>query len=144
MSIRTALVVGAVGLFAALPACSPAAQWRTLFDGKSLDAWRGYKSASVPDGWRIADGAMTKDGHAGDLITKDQFGDFELEPSGASAAGNSGIFYRGTRTRLHGRPNDDRIYTTARTSFGRPEAADNKTRLTRRPRHGLYPSPEGH
>src|SRR5512140_2909245 len=53
--------------------------WRMLFDGKSLDAWRGYKTATVPDGWRIADGTLTKDGHAGDLISKDQFGDFELE-----------------------------------------------------------------
>src|ERR1700712_3391801 len=48
-------------------------RWRALFDGASLDAWRGYKSPSVPAGWRIADGALTKDGHAGDLITKDQF-----------------------------------------------------------------------
>src|SRR5438874_1748707 len=96
MSIRTALVIGAVSVCAALPAAKPAAKWRTLFDGKSLDAFRGYKSATVPDGWRIVDGTLTKDGHAGDLITKDQFGDFELELEWRiGRAGNSGIFYRG-------------------------------------------------
>ena len=26
--------------------------WRSLFDGKSLDAWRGYKNAAVPAGWK--------------------------------------------------------------------------------------------
>src|SRR4051812_12392331 len=53
--------------------------WRPLFDGKSLDAWRGYKTATVPEGWRVEHGILTKDGHAGDLITKEQFGDFELQ-----------------------------------------------------------------
>ena len=149
MSIRTVLVVGAVGLFAALPAAGCAAQWRTLFDGKSLDAWRGYKSTSIPEGWRIVDGAMTKDGHAGDLITKDQFGDFELELEWRiGRAGNSGIFYRGIEDPDYkGAANNDRIYTTG------PEyqllddikAQDNKTRLTcAAAAYGLYPSPAGH
>ena len=57
MSIRAALVVGAIGLASALSCSQTAPAWRTLFDGKSLDAFRGYKTATVPDGWRIADGA---------------------------------------------------------------------------------------
>ena len=114
MSIRTALVIGAVVVFAALPSACSSPQWRTLFDGKSLDAWRGYKSPSVPAGWSIADGTLAKDGHAGDLITKDQFGDFELELEWRiGRAGNSGIFYRGIEDPdFTGKPNDDRIYTT--------------------------------
>src|SRR5712691_13129147 len=28
--------------------------WRTLFDGRSLDAWRGYRTATIPPGWHIA------------------------------------------------------------------------------------------
>ena len=125
------------------------APWRVLFDGKSLDAWRGYKTATVPDGWRIADGILTKDGHAGDLITRDEFADFELELEWRIGhAGNSGIFYRGIEDPdFTGKPNDDRIYTTG------PEyqllddiaAADNKTRLTcAAAAYGLYPSPAGH
>ncbi|HXI31036.1 MAG TPA: DUF1080 domain-containing protein, partial [Vicinamibacterales bacterium] len=72
------------------------AKWRALFDGTSLDAWRGYKTATVPDGWKIEGGALTKDGHVGDLMTRDEFGDFELELEWKiGRAGNSGIFYRG-------------------------------------------------
>ena len=58
----------------------------------------------MPEGWRIADGTLAKDGHVGDLMTKDQFGDFELELEWRiGRAGNSGIFYRGIEDRgLHG------------------------------------------
>ena len=35
-------------------------QWITLFDGKSLDAFREYNKDSVTTGWRIEDdGALT-------------------------------------------------------------------------------------
>jgi len=68
-----------------------------LFDGTSLDAWRGYKTDKVPSGWRIADGSLSKDGSVGDIVSKDEFGDFELELEwNIGEAGNSGIFYRGT------------------------------------------------
>ena len=55
-----------------------AAGWRPLFDGTSTSAWRGYKSQTFPAGWRIADGVLTKTGEVGDLITRDQFGNFQL------------------------------------------------------------------
>jgi hypothetical protein len=71
--------------------------WRALFDGGSLEAWRGYKSDSTPAGWRVAGGALVKDGSVGDLMTKDEFGDFELELDWKiGEAGSSGVFYRGT------------------------------------------------
>src|SRR5665213_145774 len=54
-------------------------RWRLLFDGSSLDAWRGYEQATVPDGWRVADGTITKDHSVGDIMTREQFGNFELE-----------------------------------------------------------------
>jgi len=124
-------------------------QWRMLSDGDSLDAWRGYKSDKVPAGWTIAKGVLSKDGHVGDLITKDEFGDFELQLDWKiGEAGNSGIFYRGIEDAdYQGKPNDDRIYTTA------PEyqllddikGEDNKTPLTRAAaNYGLYPAAAGH
>ena len=72
-------------------------EWRTLFDGRSLDAWRGFRNSRVPAGWQVVDGALTRVGEGGDLITRDEFGDFELTldwkvPEG----GNSGIMYRVT------------------------------------------------
>ena len=114
---------------------------RTLFDGTSLDAWRGYKSDKVPAGWRIAGGALAKDGHVEDIVSKDEFGDFELEIEWKiDKGGNSGIFYRGTEEYDH-------IYWSA------PEyqllddeaAADNATRLTcAGAAYAIYPSPPGH
>jgi hypothetical protein len=77
---------------------SPAGgEWRTLFDGRSLEAWRGFKKDSVPAGWQVVDGELTRVGEAGDLITRDQFGDFELALEWKVAeGGNSGIMYRVT------------------------------------------------
>src|SRR5262249_13925587 len=81
---------------------SAMAGWRVLFDGKSLDAWRGYKDEAVPAGWKIANGELVKDAPVADLMTKDEFGDFELELEWKiGEAGNSGIFYRGTQQYDH-------------------------------------------
>ena len=104
-----AAIVGAVGESAVLRSAMPQAairnppsairngSWQTLFDGKSLDAWRGYKSQTMPAGWRIEGGALVKDDRVPDIITKDQFGDFELELEWKIGdASNSGVFYRGT------------------------------------------------
>ena len=77
---------------------SGTAGWRSLIDGPSLGAaWRGYHSDSLPAGWTLANGVVTKEGQRNDIITRDQFGDFELEfdwklPPG----GNAGVFYRAT------------------------------------------------
>src|ERR1700730_17136764 len=69
-----------------------ATAWRTLFDGTSLEAWRGYKNAPVPAGWKVADGALVKDAPVADIVSKDEFGDFELELEWKiGEAGNSGI-----------------------------------------------------
>ena len=106
-------------------------RWKVLFDGTSLDAWRGYKSDAVPDGWRIEKGTLTKDRPVKDLVSKDEFGDFELEIEWKiGEAGNSGIFYRGSEEFEH-------IYWSA------PEyqllddikASDNKTRIVAKGAH---------
>jgi hypothetical protein len=114
---------------------------RMLFDGSSLSAWRGYKSDTVPAGWTIVDGTLAKTGSVGDIVSRDEFGDFDLELEWKIGdAGNSGIFYRGTEEYDH-------IYWSA------PEyqllddikASDNKTRLTcAGAAYAVYPSPEGH
>jgi hypothetical protein len=76
--------------------------WKTLFDGKSLSAWRGYKSETVPEGWTVVDGTLTKTTPVKDIVSKDEFGDFELEIEWKiGEAGNSGIFYRGTEEYDH-------------------------------------------
>ena len=77
-----------------------AAGWRLLFDGASLDGWRGYRQQDVPAGWSAEDGvvafAPAARGEAS-LITTEQFGDFELSLEWKiGPGGNSGIFYRAT------------------------------------------------
>ena len=141
MGIRTALVIGALGVAAAVPAAQPAPAWRILFDGKSLDAWRGYNGAAIPAGWQMSGGTLTKSAPVADIVSKDEFGDFELELDWKiGEAGNSGIFYRGTEEYEH-------IYWSA------PEyqllddikASDNKTRLTcAGAAYAILPSPAGH
>jgi hypothetical protein len=72
------------------------AGWHLLFDGKSLDQWRSYKEDSVNSGWAVENGCLTRVGWGGDLITREQFADFELKLEWRiSEAGNSGIFIRG-------------------------------------------------
>ena len=68
----------------------------TIFDGKSLDGWRGYGKDKVPSRWIIEDGCLKfcGTGEGGDLIFAHKFKNFELELEWKiSKGGNSGIFY---------------------------------------------------
>ena len=69
--------------------------WRLLFDGRSMDGWRGYMSEALPGGWKAVDGLLTRTARAGDIITDEKFRDFELTfEFNVAPGGNSGIFYR--------------------------------------------------
>jgi hypothetical protein len=89
------LALALAGALTAAPAAQ-AGPWKSLFDG-NLNAWRTFKSDAPPEKWEIKDGVLTKDGNASDLVSKEEFGDFELELEWKIGdAGNSGLFYRGT------------------------------------------------
>jgi hypothetical protein len=80
-----------------LTAAETKAGWRLLFDGKTTAGWRGFRQKTMPAGWQAVDGALTRVGQAGDIVTVDEFGDFELILEWKLPAnGNSGIFYRVT------------------------------------------------
>jgi hypothetical protein len=69
----------------------------TLFDGKSLDKWIGWKQSGVPKGWSIENGLLTYTPGAGggDLRTREMYGDFDLRLEWrVQAGGNSGVMYR--------------------------------------------------
>jgi 3-keto-disaccharide hydrolase len=69
--------------------------WRLLFDGTTTAGWRGYRQETLPSGWQAIDGSLTRVGEAGDIVTADEFGDFELTVEWKLAAnGNSGVFFR--------------------------------------------------
>lgn len=85
-----------------------AAGFRLLFDGESLDGWRGFRRSDPPAGWTASDGTLRfrpgRDG--GDLITVEQFSDFELRLEWkVSPGGNSGILFRATEE-------EDRVWKT--------------------------------
>jgi hypothetical protein len=105
MNLRTpilalTLAVAASSAFAAAPntltAAEKAAEWKLLFDGRSLEGWRGYKTEAVGEGWKVQDGALVLTAaKAGDLVTVAEFGDFELAFEWKiSSGGNSGVIYR--------------------------------------------------
>jgi hypothetical protein len=78
-----------------LSSAERAAGWSLLFDGRTLAGWRGYNRGDVPDGWAVEDGALTRVGPGGDIISLQQFRDFELSIDWKVEPGaNSGIFYR--------------------------------------------------
>ena len=89
--------VSTMGAANSLTPAERSAGWRLLFDGTNMDSWRGYKVAEIPSGWHVANGALTKDRPVEDIVSKDEFGDFELQIDWKiSEEGNSGIFYRGS------------------------------------------------
>ena len=69
--------------------------WELLFDGSTIDAWRGFKQDTMPGGWTVEDGVMVRTGEAGDIVSTEQFADFELKIDWQiESGGNSGIFFR--------------------------------------------------
>ncbi len=76
----------------------PAQPLSEIFDGKSLDNWSLENGKPVPSGWEVNDGTIhRKPGkkRIGNIITREQYGDFELSFEWKIAkGGNSGIKYR--------------------------------------------------
>jgi hypothetical protein len=96
------LAVACVCVSAAAQEHSGTDGWRPLFDGKSLQGWRGWLSPGVPAGWHIVAGTLAKEGEIDDLVTREEFGNFELEFEWKiGKGGNSGVFYRATREYSH-------------------------------------------
>lgn len=121
-----------------LTAC--AARSQELFNGRDLTGWRGYRSQTMPEGWTVADGVLMKSRGTGDIVTTDQFGDFDLSFDWKlSSGGNAGVFYRGTEEYDH-------IYWSAPEYQLLDDAhhADGRSRLTSAgAAYALYPSPAG-
>lgn len=150
LMLGTAMVAGAAG-FKAMALASGAASgdaaaatgagpWRVLFDGVHADAWRGWVSGVLPKGWHVVDGTLAKDGPVEELLTRETFGNFELELEWKiGKEGNSGVFYRATREYDH-------IYWSAPEYqlLDDANAPDGKSQLTATGSdYGLYPAPAG-
>jgi hypothetical protein len=96
-AVRSLLAVGLLALSACASNHAQAPRSRKL----TLADFQGYDSVATR-GWIAKGDTMTKNGNAADLITKDQFANFELDFDWRiSARGNSGLFYRGTKEYDH-------------------------------------------
>ena len=117
-----------------------AAGWRLLFDGRTLDGWRGYHSLELPAGWTVADGCLHFANGEGDLITVGEFSNFELALEWKVAeGGNSGVFYLVT-------PGSEVIYRSAPEMQVLDDArhADGANPLTSAgANYALHPAPRG-
>ncbi len=86
-----------------LTAAEQAAGWELLFDGKSLDGWRGYRRDTLPEsGWEITDGTLRTISKVkgGELVTRRKFTDFEFTWDWRVApGGNNGVKYFVTEER---------------------------------------------
>jgi hypothetical protein len=118
----------------------PSNEWRSLLLDEHASAWRGWKSPGLPAGWHVVDGTLSKDGAVDDLVTREEFGNFEIELEWKiGRGGNSGVFYRGTREYDH-------IYWSAPEYqlLDDANAADGRSRLTAAAAaFALYASPAG-
>jgi hypothetical protein len=82
-----------VTVFGSLLGIAFAQGGQVLFDGTSLNGWDRVGDAN----WTIADGAVqATEGKGGHLVSKEQFGDFELTAEFwvETAKTNSGVFIR--------------------------------------------------
>jgi hypothetical protein len=111
-----------------------------LFDGKTTAGWRGFHMDTVPTGWQVIDGALTRVASGADLITRQQYYNFELRLEwNISTGGNSGIMYRVTEDGEH-------TYETGPEMQVLDDSLhpDGKNRLTSAGScYGMYPSPAG-
>ena len=96
-----------------------------LFDGKSLEGWRGYGKDTIPARWTIEDGCLKFNGtgmgegqvaDGGDIIFAHKFQNFELKFEWKVAKGsNSGVFYlaQEVQTEKDGKTQIEPIYISA-------------------------------
>ncbi len=75
--------------------------FKLLFDGKSVDAWKSARTGEFPsNGWEVKDGVLSvlsreqSRERGGDIITKEEFGPFELKfDFNITEGANSGVKY---------------------------------------------------
>ena len=81
--------------------------WVALLDS-GLRHWRGYKRQDVPAAWKVVGDTLAftpvaDQRQRGDIVTREQYGDFELAYEWkVSPGGNSGVFYRADEAHEHG------------------------------------------
>lgn len=149
ITIASLIWAAAVGTITACPQAggasmqadpAPQAGWRSLFDGRTTAGWRGYRMDAMPGGWEVVDGALTRTGGGGDIVTTETFANFELELEWkVGPGGNSGIMFRVVE-------DSDATFMSGPEMQVLDDAAhrDGASRLTAAgANYGLHPAPAG-
>lgn len=118
-----------------LKAGAPADEWEILFDGTSMNAWKGYRSDSVPSHWKIEDGAMVfyppengPEGESYNLVSRKEYTNFVLSLEWKiSEAGNSGIFWGIAENPKYGQPYETGPEIQVLDNQRHPDAANGDT-----------------
>ena len=70
------------------------AAWQSLFDGKTMSGWTALDGKEPGKGWQIEEGIIHLKGQGGNLISTEEFSEFELEWEWKIADGaNNGLKY---------------------------------------------------
>lgn len=100
----TILIAGYVIIVFGSQSSNSENEWISLFDGETMDGWRGYNSQLMPPGWTAKDGMLMFDteleleqnykGGKDIIYGKEEFDNFEFYVEWKiPVGGNSGIFY---------------------------------------------------
>ena len=94
LAASTALVMARADAPNTLTAAEKAGGWVLLFDGTTTAGWHGYNQATMPEGWAVKDGALTRVGKTTDISSDKEYGSFDFRFDWKIAAGgNSGVMY---------------------------------------------------
>ncbi|QDT72757.1 3-keto-disaccharide hydrolase [Lacipirellula limnantheis] len=70
-----------------------------LFKSDGTEIWKAYGKEGWPEGWKLEEGVLHRHAAGGDLMTKQEYGDFDLRFAWkVSPGGNSGVMYRATES----------------------------------------------
>lgn len=116
---RLCSVAVLVGLIATLPGGVAADQpdgrpgWIQLFNGKDLTGWKPRKPDG-PNGWKVVDGVLVNTPPSTDIMTEQDFYDFDLYAEfNVAEKTNSGLYLRDKYEiqilNSHGRPLSDNV-----------------------------------
>lgn len=117
--------------------------WTLLFDGKDTKNFRGFKKPEIPSSWQVQDGCIVftkKEGGGGDIMTKDQWDNFEFQTDwNVSEGGNSGMMWHVTEEGTYPWETGPEMQI-----LDDAKHADGKSRLTSAGScYALYAAPEG-
>jgi len=72
--------------------------WKLLFDGQTMNEWKGFNKDDIDSKWSVQDGSIFFNpqaiGNGGDIISKEEYENFEFKLEWKiQNCGNSGVFF---------------------------------------------------